>query len=240
MMLPIPVLLLFAATPDARQGFLGVALEQGDGCVRAVLVLPNGPAAQAGLGEGDCITRVGAVRVSRIEEVQAAVAASGPEVRTTLSLMDGRTLAVVPVQRSNDMESRLCRYRAEVLPRVHVTLLEGDGGNATLDGDFSIGDLRKRFRANGHARVIFGKSCSDGPSEFRMELQPSEDTRVPDDALVQFGYDAPGPRRYIYWSLDGGMRERDPAFTCLQRDGGEVPWESDGGQPCPVLTVPDE
>jgi hypothetical protein len=240
MILPIPLLFLLAATPEAGQGFLGIGLEQGDGCVTALLVLPDGPAAQARLREGDCVTRVGAQKVSRIEELQAAVAKSAPGASTTLSLADGRILTVVPVERSKVVEGSLCQYRAKVRPRIYVALLEGDGGSATLDGDFSIGDLRERFGAKGHARVIFGSSCTDGPTEFRMEPQPSEDMRVPDGAQVQFGYDAPGPRGHIFWSLDGGFGERDPVWTCLQRDGREVPWAPDGGQPCPVLTVPDK
>jgi hypothetical protein len=244
MMLPLPVLFLLAVTPEVQQSFLGIGLGQGDGCVTALLVLPDGPAAQAGLREGECVARVGAETVSRIEEMQAAAAASRPGVATTLTLADGKTLTVVPVPRSNVVERRFCRYRAKVRPRVYVTLLEGDGGGDTLDGVFSVGALRERFGAKGHAQVIFGNSCSDGPTEFRVEPQPSEDMLVPDDAQVQFGYDAPGPRHYIFFSLDdspdGGVVRRDSGWRCRQRDGKEVPWVPDGGQPCPVLIVPDE
>ena len=73
---------------------MGIGLEDGEGCVRALLVLPDGPAAQAGLRQGECVTHVGAEKVSRIDEMQDAVAASRPGVATTLSLADGRTLTV--------------------------------------------------------------------------------------------------------------------------------------------------
>ena len=125
-----------------------------------------------------------------------------------------------------------------------MTLLEGEGGGDTLDGHYSIGDLRKRFGAKGHAQIIFGSSCSDGPTEFRVESQLSEDMGVPDGATVQFGYDAPGPRHYIFYpsdrSSDGGIGRLDMGWSCRQGDGGTAAWLPDGGQPCPVLTVPDE
>lgn len=235
MRLALSLLLLLAMTPEAGQGFLGIGLEQGDGCVTALLVDPEGPATQAGLRERDCVSRVGAEKVSRIEEMLAAIAASKPGLATTLSLTDGRTLTVVPVPRSTTVESRFCRYRAQVRPHIQVVLLERDGSRVSLDGVFAIRDLRNRFDAKEHARIIFGSSCSDAPHEFRMELQPGEEFRVPDDAQVQFGYDAPGPRQYISLE-DGGII----AGSCLQADGGEVIWKPDAGQPCPVLTVPAE
>jgi len=238
------LLVLLAVTPDARQSFLAISLDQGEDCVRALLVLPDGPAAKAGLREGECVTHVGAKRVSRIEEMQDAVAASRPGEATTLSLVDGRTLTVVPVARTAVLEHEMCRYRAKGRPRLSVTLLEGEGGGDTLDGHYSIGDLRKRFGAKGHAQIILGSSCSDGSIEPRVESQPSEDARVPDGATVRFGYDAPGPRHYIVslWdgSSDGGSTRLDLGWSCRRRDGGTVAWLPDGGVPCPVLTVPDE
>jgi hypothetical protein len=112
----------------------------------------------------------------------------------------------------------------------------------TLYGIFSVGELRARFAARGHVRVIFSNSCSDEPTAFRMKERASEDMLVPDDAHVQFGYDAPGPRYYfpLDQTSDGGVTSFDRASFCQLRDGGIVAWLPDGGQPCPVLTAPDE
>lgn len=238
-----PLLVLLAATPEPGQGWLGIGLESGAGCIRALLVLPDGPAAKGGLREGECVTHVGSERVSSISDMQDAVAALRPGVATTLSLADGRTITVVPMRRSRAAESSFCRYRAKARPRVYVTLLEGDGGGEAVDGVFSVGELRRRFGAHGHARIIFGNSCSDGPSQFRMEQQPEENKIVPDDAQVQFGYDAPGPRHYVFWpgdAIDGGSATVDLGWACVLRDGGTVAWLPDGGQSCPMSTAPEE
>jgi hypothetical protein len=68
------------------RGFLGVALEQKGGDVLVKSVLPNSPAAAAGLQAGDCITQVNGFAVGRSSDVlrHAAGVTAGEAVRLTV------------------------------------------------------------------------------------------------------------------------------------------------------------
>jgi S1-C subfamily serine protease len=68
--------------------FLGVSSTDGQGSVTVLAVVPNGPAASAGITAGDVITVVGGQAVTSASELSAALAGDSPGQQVTVTWAD--------------------------------------------------------------------------------------------------------------------------------------------------------
>jgi len=86
------------AVPPQQAGYLGVRLEpaQPSG-VRLAQVFPDGPAAKAGLEDGDVVVRVGTEEIGGVPALAGKLRAGGPGTKLELTIVRGgeeRTVAV--------------------------------------------------------------------------------------------------------------------------------------------------
>lgn len=59
--------------PAPQRGYLGLTVRETDGGVVVERVLPDGPAAKAGVREGEAVTSVGDLRIRNLEDLDAAL-----------------------------------------------------------------------------------------------------------------------------------------------------------------------
>jgi serine protease Do len=102
-----------AVTPNPRAGYLGVALDAGDGGVRVMQVMPNTPASKAGFKVNDLILTLAGKAVAQPDQFMAIMQKHRPGDEVTLTIRRGEeevelkaTLTKRPVARG-DMQNAM-------------------------------------------------------------------------------------------------------------------------------------
>ena len=120
----IPINLARAVAQDiidhgyADRGWLGITMEPARGGVRVAEVLPESPAARAGLMPGDLITTFRGRGVDSAQKLMSAIALATPGTRVDLGVQREGSFRTLPVTLAARGEAEATLYGILTLPRV--------------------------------------------------------------------------------------------------------------------------
>ncbi|HEY0880272.1 MAG TPA: PDZ domain-containing protein [Archangium sp.] len=129
------------ARRDLPQVWLGASMEAAEGCAKIVALVPNGPAARAGLERGDCVRRVGASATTGPHDMLEALRELGTATEVELVTATGSKVVALE-RRPPDAERQLCQAMAAVRTRVIVQRPDGSETELVLPPKATLQELR--------------------------------------------------------------------------------------------------
>jgi len=209
--------------PEMLAAHLG--LQAGEGIVVRAL-MPDGPAAQAGLAEHDVITRIGGEALGSSEDLTREVASLAPGDKVRLDVIHkGKpavidvTLGVRPAQLPAPQARALDQLNLDGVPRELADrvqrMIEGNLGDLRLDIDQGIQEAAPQME--------------DAMREMRQRIeQAMQGLQIPDVQIPERGIHLP----------QGGIQIQQGATFRLMDDQGSIELKSnDGGK---EITVRDK
>ena len=174
----------------AAPGFLGVELTTDGGGARVLEVVPDSPAAHAGLKSGDVILRIGSAPIASLEDVAQAVLAAGAGATVEIDFMSHSegdesfrqahaTLARHPSGSARERRERVERSAAETNEiEVRMRMIELEMKQLSAEYERSMLQLRKELEKLGSRLGDAHSSVHDAAPTYGWR------ERLEDSALV--------------------------------------------------------
>jgi hypothetical protein len=192
------------ARSDLPQVWLGASMEAADGCAKVVALVPNGPAARAGLERGDCVRRVGASATTGPRDMLAALRALGTATEVELVMATGSKVVTLE-RRPPDAERQLCQAMAAVRTRVIVQRPDGAETELVLPPKATLQELRSATAMTAQRSVLaLRPDCEHLSAPISVIENAEPGTRLTEGTRVRFLDDSPS-------SQAGAKKKRAPA-----------------------------
>jgi serine protease Do len=184
------------ASQDRPQGYLGVTVSAGEGGEAGAVineVVPDGPAAKAGLKTGDRVVKVGEQDVKDVEAFQKAVAAHEPGEKLAFT--------VVRAGKNETATATLAERPARSALRPDFLILRGDRAPAYLGVQLQplTPELRKELKAGEGEGVAISEVIANSPAakaglrrDDVIAAVDGQPVKSPDDLREQVQRAGPG------------------------------------------------
>ncbi len=199
-------------------GWLGAELDAQPGCLRVSHVWPAGPAAVAGLEEGDCIDSLslGDRPIPAASALEVVVGVRGGTLLRA-QLRRGKTVVVKVVEPEKELLLEYCKWRQTRRTRISVVVFrpgEHELHDLLFEAAPTVGEVRRRAGVSTVARVDLKTDCS---GRTTASIARAADALViRGDATVSFG-EAPPTFMYVLQCDGDSCRAPAPRYRA---DGG--------------------
>lgn len=199
-------------------GWLGAELDAQPGCLRISHVWPRGPAAAAGLEDGDCVESLALDgRQLTLASALEAIVGAGGGATLRARLRRGARVVVKLVEPDQELLRAYCTWRQSRRTRISAVVFRA-GESALHELVFeaapTVGQVRARVGVRTTARVDLKGDCS---GRTTATIARADDSLViAGDATVSFGE---SPPMFMSVLLSDGGSCRAPAPRYLA-DGG--------------------
>jgi hypothetical protein len=177
------------AAVAVSSGWLGVEYEEAVGCVRVTLVFSEGPAARAGVQEGDCLAKLGTRATRDAPSFVRAMSALEVARPVLVVFSDKRTALITPEFTSKEKETAFCRYAEARRTLIFVASKNAGVTRSTrivTDKPLTIEQIRVRVgEPERPVRVVVGRPCGLYDAPIVMD-RPGELFAVPSRSVVAF------------------------------------------------------
>lgn len=158
-----------------QTGWIGAEIADGPGCALLPFVQDGGPAYRAGLRDADCVTAIDATAIRNAADLSSVVAKLAPGKSVSVSVMNGKDVRVVPVERTAKLDTAFCADRERIQSNVlAIDFAALQQQSIRRRGQLSVGEVRRFLQARGPATVYLADRCGDGPGRVIGEARDNE------------------------------------------------------------------
>jgi hypothetical protein len=161
-------------------------------CVSVKMIAPFGPAARAGLRDGQCVSSVDGTSTTQQDKLIEFLSSRTPGRPATIVLSTREELTVIPESRTPRKAREYCEFTRTRSVSVLTLVWKHDDNitqyNLHFDTAVTLGRIRHQLKAAGTARAFINDHCILGHGPTQIDDAP-DSAVITGRASIHFGYD---------------------------------------------------